>query len=214
MAKFDNLRKKEIFDALSKGKSYREVLIMLGLSSGEYNRNRLKKFIKENNIIFHSKNGGKETPLALISKESLEEIVSSSLTYREVLEKLGYSNPCTGVYMTLKNKIKRWNISTKHMTHRKIGNHEKATYNSIFSKNSTHAHSTVRNFVLRHNCVPYRCVHCGNEGEWLGKPLTLTLDHKNGDRNDNRLENLQFVCPNCDRQQDTYGSRNKRRYYK
>lgn len=48
----------------------------------------------------------------------------------------------------------------------------------------------------------------------MNKPLTLTLDHANGNRMDNRLENLRFVCPNCDRQQDTYGSKNKIRYFK
>lgn len=41
----------------------------------------------------------------------------------------------------------------------------------------------------------------------MGKPLVLILDHKNGVNNDNRLENLRFVCSNCDSQLETYKNR-------
>ena len=47
------------------------------------------------------------------------------------------------------------------------------------------------------------------DAEWCGKPMPLILDHINGINNDNRLENLRFVCSNCDSQLDTYKSRNK-----
>jgi len=40
--------------------------------------------------------------------------------------------------------------------------------------------------------------------------MPLILDHINGVNNDNRLENLRFVCSNCDSQLDTYKSRNRK----
>jgi 5-methylcytosine-specific restriction endonuclease McrA len=55
-----------------------------------------------------------------------------------------------------------------------------------------------------------RCEICGID-EWMGKPLNAQLHHKNGDGSDNRLENLELLCPNCHSQTDTYGGRNGHR---
>ena len=48
------------------------------------------------------------------------------------------------------------------------------------------------------------CVECGIGPEWNGKKLTLQLEHINGIYNDNRLENLIILCPNCHSQTETY----------
>jgi hypothetical protein len=42
-----------------------------------------------------------------------------------------------------------------------------------------------------------QCEMCGQGEIWRGSRITLILDHINGVRDDNRLENLQIVCPNC-----------------
>lgn len=52
------------------------------------------------------------------------------------------------------------------------------------------------------------CTECGIN-TWRGKPLSLELDHINGDKHDNRLENLRLLCPNCHSQTATYAGRNK-----
>ena len=52
-----------------------------------------------------------------------------------------------------------------------------------------------------------RCEHCSNT-QWMGKEIPLQLDHINGIRSDNRIENLQVRCPNCHALTPTWGGRN------
>jgi hypothetical protein len=54
-----------------------------------------------------------------------------------------------------------------------------------------------------------RCERCGIDS-WRGRPLSLALHHRNGDGRDNRLENLELLCPNCHSQTDTFAGRNRR----
>jgi DNA-binding transcriptional ArsR family regulator len=52
------------------------------------------------------------------------------------------------------------------------------------------------------------CERCGID-EWRGRRLSIALHHVNGDPGDNRLENIQFLCPNCHSQTENYGGRNR-----
>ena len=213
MSQFSKIAEDTILNAISNNKTIRAILRELGLSSGEYNRKQLKQFMDKHNIEFKS-SYNMYTPLSIITKEELTKLVQSSDTYSEVLEKLGYGTSKNGAFGTLKSKIAKWDIDTSHMSHYRKGCKSKATDDTVFSLNSPHHRNTIRRYVINNNKIPYVCAVCGNKGEWNGKSLTLTLDHINGNHNDNRIENLRFICPNCDSQSETYGSKNKIRYYK
>lgn len=61
--------------------------------------------------------------------------------------------------------------------------------------------------LIREGIKRRRCESCGRN-EWSGRPIPLELDHINGRREDNRLDNLRVLCPNCHAQTDTYRGRN------
>ncbi len=81
---------------------------------------------------------------------------------------------------------------------------------SVFCENSTYHRNGIKKRLISQHHKSYECSICGIGPEWNGKPMPLILDHINGVNNDNRLENLRFVCSNCDSQLDTYKSKNRR----
>lgn len=54
-----------------------------------------------------------------------------------------------------------------------------------------------------------RCNRCGNS-KWMDEPLSLEVDHKNGDNQDHRRDNLEALCPNCHSLTPTWKGRNKK----
>jgi hypothetical protein len=82
--------------------------------------------------------------------------------------------------------------------------------NEMLCSNSTASRRSVKALIRRKNLIPYVCARCSLSPMWNGDELVLVLDHINGVSNDNRLENLRFVCPNCNSQLGTHAGRNKR----
>jgi hypothetical protein len=86
----------------------------------------------------------------------------------------------------------------------------------MFVRNSTADRSQVKRRLLRDLRWPYTCSACSNvmfENRhgvpfWFDKPVTLQLEHRNGISTDNRLENLELLCPLCHSQTNTYSGRN------
>lgn len=151
------------------------------------------------------------------TKELLEEAVKQSTSVTGVLRYLGLKI-AGGTHYHISKKIKKYNISTAHfesyLENLKKGqgcNKKKPEEYLIFDKNLDRRQATkklVRS--LLELGVPYSCVECGLENFYNGKPLVLQLDHISGVWNDNRIENLRFLCPNCHTQTDTYCKRNKK----
>jgi Zn finger protein HypA/HybF involved in hydrogenase expression len=63
----------------------------------------------------------------------------------------------------------------------------------------------VKKFVTERD--GYKCDECGLS-EWRGNPITLWLDHIDGDASNNSPDNFRLVCPNCDSQSSTFGAKN------
>ena len=153
-----------------------------------------------------------ENKIYKLSDKEFIDLVKSSLNISEVLFKLGYSTKENSWgYSQVKQRMTDLNLSGKDFRGRAavIENSEarKVNKENLFRKGSRHNRCVLRRTIIRENLIPYKCAICGIT-EWNEKTLSLELDHINGENNDNRLENLRFLCPNCHSQTSTYGSRN------
>lgn len=79
-------------------------------------------------------------------------------------------------------------------------------FEKYFCKNSNIGNSRLKQRIFDEGIREYKCESCDNT-HWLKKPITLELDHINGDNKDNRLENLRLLCPNCHSQTATWRRR-------
>lgn len=146
----------------------------------------------------------KETIMSKISDEEFEKIVKSSSSLKEIAYRCGYSNNSGASCAIIKDRIaeQQLNFSTKHQA-RII--REDA---DIFVEDSPVEQSTLRRRYYVGRYSEYKCAICNLEPFWNGQELVLTLDHINGHNRDDRLENLRWICPNCDRQLSTFAGRN------
>jgi hypothetical protein len=142
----------------------------------------------------------------------------SSKTIGEVAKKLG-RNHSGGGYVVLKAAAQQLNLPTNHMI--EYGVNTGPAYNhikfiplpEILVENSTYTNiARLKIRLLREGLLENKCYAegCGLT-EWRGKPISLQLDHVNGNNFDHRIENLRLLCPNCHSQTDTFAGKNKGR---
>lgn len=154
-----------------------------------------------------------ENKIYKLSDEQFVELLKKSSTISEVLFKLGYTiKGNSWGYSQVKRRMDDLNLDysifkgkSAVIKANKLNNIKKE---DILKENCKHQRIVLRRYIIKNNLIPYKCAICGCT-KWQGKTLSLELDHINGINNDNRLENLRFLCPNCHSQTSTYGSRNQ-----
>lgn len=140
--------------------------------------------------------------------------VEDSLSIAEVCRKLGIK-AVGGNYATIKNKIAKLNLDISHFTGKAWNQGLRykilvpaKSLEDILKENSPYQSYRLAKRLVKEGLKEHRC-ECCNITEWLGQPIKLELHHINGDHNDNRLENLQLLCPNCHAYTDNYRGKNQ-----
>ena len=145
-----------------------------------------------------------------ISVEEFTQIRKESESVREVVQKLGYAPNGGGTAKRIRELIIPNGIDISHFNgqgHTKnIGKYRTPIEDYLSNKVKITSHK-LRIRLLEEGYFEYKCSCCGLT-EWLGQPIPLELHHKNGDKEDNRLENLELRCPNCHYFTETYKTKN------
>ena len=146
------------------------------------------------------------------NKEILEEIVLKSKSQKEVLSELKIRS-AGGNFKTLRKYLLLYNISTEHFVKNYdkmvlLKNLTKIDTEEILVENSSFSRASLKKRLFNECYLENKCSLCGQDENWNGMKISLILDHINGTHNDNRIENLRIVCPNCNAGLDTFAGKN------
>lgn len=152
----------------------------------------------------------KKGKIDLLSDVDFKKLIENSKSIREVLKKLNYKNLSGSMHKKIQERVKKDNLSLDHMVSRfKNGGGIKISLDEILVENSTYQNiGRLKIRLVNEKILKYECVKCNNDGQWNGEKLVLQLDHINGVRDDHRIKNLRFLCPNCHSQTKTFGGKN------
>lgn len=163
----------------------------------------LRRFAHFGIDVSHFIHRGSDTVASRPTRETLCEAVANSCSLAELLRKLGRRD--NGHQRSL---LRQWiteeRITTSHFLGQAHRRGKPATTPTRRPEDLLVRHDGKRRtktVLLRRALseigVPERCDGCGSEPVWRGNPITLEIDHINGDWRDDRAENLRLLCPNC-----------------
>ena len=157
------------------------------------------------------------TRKCLSTDNEFRQAVAQSLSVRQVLSCIGLV-PAGGNYKTVHTRIRQLGLDTSHFTgkgwntgprFRMLG--PAFSWEGILVENSPYTSTfCLRNRLIEHGLKEERCEKC-RLTEWCNEPIPLELHHVNSVNNDNRLANLQLLCPNCHAMTDNYRGKNQKR---
>jgi len=150
------------------------------------------------------------------TKEQLIEAAKESRSIRQVIGKLGLVQ-AGGNYVQIKKYLKLWKINIEHFKGKgwniglKFKPNPALPLKKILTKNSRYQSYKLKRRLFREGIKEKRCELCGWSKKSKDGRIPLELDHINGDRFDNRLNNIRILCPNCHALQPTHRGLNRKK---
>ena len=147
----------------------------------------------------------------LLSDGEFIELINNSSCISDVLKNLGYStNGNSWGNSIIKERMEKLNLffNKENNNYKKIKS-SPLPLKEVLTEDSNYNRTKLKERLVKEGLKEYKCECCGIT-EWNNKPISLQLHHINGINNDNRLSNLQLLCPNCHSQTENFaGSKGK-----
>jgi hypothetical protein len=147
------------------------------------------------------------------SENQAREAVAASYSYAEALRRLELC-ATGGNWRTLRAWVSRWGLDTSHfdpnIARRRSLRRPTRPLDEILVEHSTYSRNHLKDRLYLAGLKSPVCELCGQGELWRGVRMAMILDHINGVRDDNRIENLRIVCPNCAATFDTHCGRKNR----
>ncbi len=135
-------------------------------------------------ISYHRKRLGLSNPIKRIDWVKVQEVYGSGKSYRECKQLFQFS--ASAWDKAVKRGLLKPRISKK-------------AFQELRSS------TNLKNRLLAEGLLENKCYECGQLPWWNNKPLTLQLDHVDGNKRNSKLENLRILCPHCHTQTPTWG---------
>ena len=150
--------------------------------------------------------------LSGVTKEEMTKVLDLSKSMREVILSFGLQPNGSGGYRNIKKRIVGLGLEIPKYNYFGEG-YKKQRHSDeiVYCENSQFPRQHLKKRIIKENLIDYKCEKCENIGNWVGNKLSLHLDHKIGINDDNRIENLRFLCPNCHSQTFTYGGKSRKK---
>ena len=142
------------------------------------------------------------------TEAQVREAVLQSSSFRQVLSQLGLVE-AGGNYSSVQRLIRDMGLDTSHFRGRAWRKgatkppQQPRALQELLREGVVFGSYKLKNRILEEGLKERECERC-NLRQWLGGPIPLELDHINGRGEDNRIENLRLLCPNCHALTDTY----------
>ena len=144
-----------------------------------------------------------------LSNDEFKTLIESSTSRNDVFIKLGVNRSGYSTRI-LNRRLERDNIDVSHFVLGGELNNKKIKSENVYIEKSFYRN--IRNRFFNDKLKEYKCEVCDLSPMWNNAPLNLQLDHVNGNRYDNQVNNLRWICPNCHTQTKTFAGQNC--YYK
>ncbi|MFJ8165058.1 HNH endonuclease [Streptomyces sp. NPDC096136] len=153
----------------------------------------------------------------LFGRDEITRAVAESRSMAGVMRSLGQPESGGGGRARARRSFEEYGLSTAHFTGQghTVGRPSptRRSAEAILRRldaGSAREKTAVLRRALDDLGIPHVCEECGTDDTWQGKRLVLEIDHINGDRLDNRRENLRYLCPSCHSQTGTFAKRSHR----